>query len=163
MSLDYLDSPDRLNALCSLGVMDTPPEPRFDRFTRIAAAAMGVPIALVSLVDQSRQWFKSRVGLQALQTDRSVAFCGHTVAQRRLLVVEDATADERFRDNPLVTGAPFIRFYAGAPLFSADGHALGTLCVIDTVPRTLSEDQAVLLRDLASLVEDELKKSSAQR
>jgi GAF domain-containing protein len=160
MDTSYLDDPARLDALCSLGVLDTPPEQRFDRFTRIAAAALHVPIALVSLVDRDRQWFKSRVGLAALQTSRSVAFCGHTVAQRALLEVQDALADVRFRDNPLVTGAPHIRFYAGVPLFSRDGHALGSLCVVDTQPRSLSDADRELLRDLASLVEDELCKAN---
>jgi len=161
MDHPYLDNPERLDALCSLGILDTPPEQHFDRFTRIAAASLQVPIALVSLVDANRQWFKSRVGLQAMQTSRSVAFCAHTVALRALLVIEDASLDPRFKDNPLVTGSPFIRFYAGVPLFSRGGHALGTLCMIDTKPRTLSESERELLSDLGSLVEDELNKPAA--
>lgn len=161
LNSQYLDNLDRLQALCSLGVLDTPPEQRFDRFTRLAAAALQTPIALVSLVDQSRQWFKSRLGLQAMQTSRDIAFCSHTVSQRTLLVVEDASADPRFAGNPLVAGEPFIRFYAGAPLFSRDGHALGSLAVIDKVPRSIDEAGRQILLDLAALVEDELNKTPA--
>lgn len=157
----YLDNPERLDALGSLGILDTPSEQRFDRFTRIAAASLQVPIALVSLVDANRQWFKSRVGLQAMQTSRSIAFCAHAVASRAFLVIEDASAHPRFKDNPLVTGSPFIRFYAGVPLFSREGHALGTFCLIDTKPRALTESERELLFDLASLVEDELNKPAA--
>jgi diguanylate cyclase (GGDEF)-like protein/PAS domain S-box-containing protein len=145
----------RLNALESLGVLDTPAEQRFDRFTRLAAMTFGVPIALVSLVDEHRQWFKSRAGLDVAETPRSMAFCSHAVAVGGMLVIEDTAADARFAGNPLVTGAPHIRFYAGQPLFS-DGQAVGTLCIIDRAPRSLSEEQRLCLRDLAALVEAEL-------
>src|SRR5206468_7148574 len=130
------------------GVLDTPAEERFDRFTRIAAAAFGVPIALVSLIDAERQWFKSRVGLDLCETARSLAFCSHAIALDDMLVVEDTHLDERFADHGLVTNAPFIRFYAGQPVYSLDGQALGTLCVIDTHPRQFGEAQQRMLRDL---------------
>jgi diguanylate cyclase (GGDEF)-like protein/PAS domain S-box-containing protein len=145
----------RLKALDSLDLLDTPAEPRFDRFTRLAALSFGVPIALISLVDDERQWFKSRCGLDVAETPRSIAFCSHAVAQDALLVVEDAAADPRFADNPLVTGAPHIRFYAGQPLHS-DGQAVGTLCILDSAPRSFSEEQRQALRDLAALAEAEL-------
>ena len=145
----------RLNALESLDVLDTPAEQRFDRFTRLAALTFGVPIALVTLVDGSRQWFKSRCGVDASETPRSVAFCSHTVAQGEMMVVEDASQDPRFAGNPLVTGEPFVRFYAGQPLFS-DGHPVGTLCIVDRVPRRFDAEQRQALRDLADLAEAEL-------
>jgi|GEM_PF-791735 len=146
---------DRLKALESLDVLDTPAEHRFDRFTRLAALTFGVPIALVTLVDGSRQWFKSRCGLDMAETPRSVAFCSHTVAQGEMLVIEDATQDPRFAANPLVTGEPFVRFYAGQPLFS-DGQPVGTLCIVDRVPRGFDAEQRQALRDLADLAEAEL-------
>jgi diguanylate cyclase (GGDEF)-like protein/PAS domain S-box-containing protein len=145
----------RLAALTALDLLDTRPEPRFDRFTRLAAMTFGVPIALITLVDDKRQWFKSRCGLEVEQTPRDIAFCGHTVAQREMLVVEDAAADERFADSPLVKGEPHIRFYAGQPLY-CDGQAVGTLCVIDRNPRRFDDQQRQCLRDLADLVEVEL-------
>lgn len=147
----------RLAALQSLGVLDTPPEKRFDRITRLACRLFGVPIALVSLVDADRQWFKSRQGLEATQTDRDVSFCGHVVAGEETLVVGDATRDRRFCDNPLVTDDPSIRFYAGAPVRTEEGHALGTLCLIDREPRQLDPADRTLLEDLAALVETELR------
>jgi diguanylate cyclase (GGDEF)-like protein/PAS domain S-box-containing protein len=145
----------RIQALASLGVLDTPAEARFDRFTRLAAMTFGVPIALVSLVDEHRQWFKSRCGLDVAEFPRSMAFCSHAVELGGMLVIEDATADQHFAANPLVTGAPHIRFYAGQPLFS-DGQAVGTLCVIDRAARSFSAEQRQCLRDLAALVEAEL-------
>lgn len=148
----------RLAALCASGLLDTPADERFDRITRLAAQFFDVPIALVSLVDEQRQWFKSRYGLEARETPRSQAFCAHAVQQRQLLMIEDALLDARFVANPLVTGGPLIRFYAGQPVFSSDGHALGTLCVIDTKPRRLDAAQIASLRDFAKLVEDEFDK-----
>ncbi len=142
----------RLQALHELLILDTPPEQRFDRIVGFAAAEFELPIALISLVDRERQWFKARVGLDVCETGRDVSFCGHAVHQRSTLVIEDAALDARFADNPLVTGTPHIRFYAGAPLQMADGAILGTLCLIDTRPRRLDEvDLAILgaLRDLA--------------
>src|SRR5206468_10564709 len=140
------------------GVLDTPAEDRFDRLTRLAAAAFGVPIALVSLIDSERQWFKSRVGLDLCETPRSLAFCSHAIALDEMLVVEDTRLDERFADHGLVTNAPFIRFYAGQPVHSLDGQPLGTLCVIDTCARKFDAAQRRMLRDLARMVQDELNR-----
>lgn len=125
----------RLRELNSYGIMDTPNEPAFDAIVQAAKTALGVPIVLVSLLDEHRQWFKARVGLDAVQTPRCISFCTHALAGPAVLVIPDARADERFATNPLVTGAPFIRFYAGAPLTTATGRRLGTLCAIDTSPR----------------------------
>ena len=146
----------RLAALRGLGILDTPPEERFDRITRIARSALDVPIVLVSLIDQGRQWFKSCHGLAVAETPRDVAFCAHAVTHGSELIVQDARADERFADNPLVTGEPHIRFYAGMPLFPEPGICVGTLCVIDLEPRTLGEGDVALLRDLRDLVQREL-------
>ena len=148
---------DRLATLHDLAVLDTPPEPAFDDLTRLAATLCGAPIALVSVVDAERQWFKSRYGIDATETPREVAFCTHAILDTALFVVEDATADDRFWDNPLVTGEPNIRFYAGMPLITPDGHAVGTLCVIDRVPRTLRDDQREALRVLARQVVAQLQ------
>lgn len=147
---------DRQAALDQLRILDTPPEARFDRLTRMAARLLGAPIALISLIDRDRQWFKSIVGLDVSETPRCISFCGHAILTDRPLLVEDACADERFRDNPLVTGAPNIRFYAGTPLHSSDGHALGTLCVIDRVPRKLNEEDLQCLRDIADCIEEQI-------
>ncbi len=150
------DEAQRLVALRSLGVLDTPPEERFDRITRLAAAMLEMPIALVSLVDENRQWFKSACGLDAKQTSRDISFCGHAILNGDVFIVPDAQADARFSDNPLVTGEPFIRFYAGRPLKNATGSAVGTLCVIDRKPRILTPTQLALLEDLACIAEHEL-------
>lgn len=159
LSQQELAEQERITALHRLNVLDTPGEERFDRFTRLAAASFGVPIALVSLVDAERQWFKSCIGMDSPGTPRSMAFCSHAVALDDLLVVPDARLDERFADNPLVTGAPQIRFYAGQPVRSLDGQPLGTLCIIDIRPRTLDDAGRRMLRDLAQLVQDELNRS----
>jgi diguanylate cyclase len=148
----------RLQALHALGLLDTPREDRFDRFTRLALAAFGVPIALVSLVDRERQWFKSHAGLDYRETPRPLAFCSHAIALDDMLVVPDTLADERFAAHPHVTGAPGIRFYAGQPLHSVDGQPLGTLCIIDTAPRTFGDADRRMLCDLAHLVQDELNR-----
>lgn len=132
---------DRLAALRRYGVLDTPPEPAFDDLTRLAAYICGTPISLISLLDADRQWFKARVGLETPHTSRDLAFCSHAILGNDVLVVPDATADARFATNPLVTSDPHIRFYAGAPLVTSDGYSLGTLCVIDRVPRTLTPEQ----------------------
>lgn len=147
----------RLAALLELDILDTLPEDAIDRITRLAARILGVPIALVSLVDSDRQWFKSRVGLDAPETHRDLAFCAHAIMRDDVMVVSDATKDWRFANNPLVTGPPDIRFYAGAPLILRDGVRLGTLCAIDTKPRDLSHEDEVALRDLAAVVVDELQ------
>jgi PAS domain S-box-containing protein len=144
----------RLAALRRLKILDTPASESFDRVTRLAAAALGVPIVLMSLVDERRQWFKSRVGLDASETPRDISFCTHAIAQRSPLVVADAMKDERFATNPLVTGAPNIRFYAGVPLYTHDQHAIGTLCAIDRQPRELDGASLGILGDCALLIED---------
>ena len=145
----------RLAKLRSIQILDTPPEERFDKLTRIAAKLFNAPISLISLVDEDRQWFKSKVGLTVSETPRHVSFCGHAIAQRAPLVVPDALQDQRFAGNPLVTGGPRVRFYAGVPVHVED-EAVGTLCLIDTKPRDPSGDELQLLEDLASLVQAEL-------
>jgi PAS domain S-box-containing protein len=146
------DEAARLASLRALRVLDSLPEPQYDDLVQVASAICGTPIALVSLVDEGRQWFKARVGLEARETPRDVAFCAHAILQPDLFVVNDAVKDERFRDNPLVTSAPTMRFYAGAPLLSPDGMPLGTLCVIDRVPRQLSAVQETALSALSRQV-----------
>jgi diguanylate cyclase (GGDEF)-like protein len=151
-----LDEKLRLTTLRSLGVLDTPEEDRFDRLTRMAKRMFRVPIALVSLVDENRQWFKSCDGLSVRETPREVSFCGHAILGEDIFVIPDALADPRFADNPIAAGAPHVRFYAGCPLRAPNGAKVGTLCVIDHVPREFDENDADALRDLAAMVEDEL-------
>jgi len=150
------DEADRLAALRELLLLDTPPEERYDRLARFAAEQLDMPIALLTLVDGQRQWFKSRIGLEAAQTPRDISFCGHAIMKPELFIIEDASADPRFADNPLVTGAPHIRFYAGAPLSAPSGHHIGTLCVIDTVPRKLGAVELSILDALRRLVNETL-------
>ncbi len=142
----------RLDVLKSYDLLDTPAEKVFDDLTALAATLCQVPISLVSLVDQHRQWFKSRQGLDATETPRDMAFCHHAIRRDDVMVVEDATNDPRFEDNPLVTGDPNIRFYAGAPLEMESGYRIGTLCVIDQVPRSLDDDQLRALEVLRNAV-----------
>jgi diguanylate cyclase (GGDEF)-like protein/PAS domain S-box-containing protein len=148
------DEADRIKALRRLGLLDTPPAESFDRFTRLAARAVDVPIALISLVDDTRQWFKSRYGLDLVQTPREVSFCAHAVLERQPLLVRDATLDPRFVRNSLVTGAPHIRAYLGIPIFTLDGHVIGTLCAIDRRPRNFDHQDVEALSDLAKLLQD---------
>lgn len=145
----------RIETLHSLSILDTQPEERFDRLTRMAKQIFDVPITLVSLVDENRQWFKSCVGLEAYETPREISFCGHSILEKHVFVVPDTLLDPRFIDNPLVTDAPNIRFYAGCPL-QVNGQRLGTLCLIDNQPRVLSDNDILLLKDLAAMVECEL-------
>ena len=146
----------RIQALRALEILDTPAEERFDRITRIAQHYFDVPIALVSMVDVNRQWFKSHLGVDATETPRDMAFCAHAILQPAPLVVENALEDVRFHDNPLVTGEVGIRFYAGRRLFSQDGYPVGTLCIIDRRPREMTQSDLQVLDDLAVLVEQEL-------
>lgn len=147
---------ERLAALKQLNILDTPLEERFDRITRIVARSLNVPIAAISLIDESRQWFKSIQGLTLIETPRDIAFCAHAILGDELLLVPDATQDERFANNPLVTDKPFIRFYAGYPLSLSKDIRVGTLCVIDHVARELSPEDLAILHDLAKMVESEL-------
>jgi len=150
------DEKTRLETLRSLKLLDTSPEERFDRLTRLAKRMFGVPISLVSLIDANRQWFKSKQGLDADETPRDISFCGHAILGDDIFMVPDATKDERFADNPLVTESPNIRFYAGCPLRVMNGSKIGTLCIIDQEPRLLDEEDMALLRDLTEMAEQEL-------
>ncbi|MBE0540951.1 MAG: GAF domain-containing protein [Verrucomicrobia bacterium] len=147
----------RLKVLWQYDVLDTVPEEVFDDLTDLAAHICEAPIALISLIDEDRQWFKSRIGVTLQETSRDISFCAHAISSDGLFIVPDATKDKRFRKNPLVTGEPKIRFYAGAPLVTPDGHALGTLCVLDKAPRTLNADQQHALRVLAHHVMTQLE------
>jgi GAF domain-containing protein len=147
----------RLKVLWQYEILDTIPEEVFDDLTELAARICEAPIALITLVDEDRQWFKSKVGVTINETSRDISFCGHAIEQSDLFIVPDATQDKRFAENPLVTSDPKIRFYAGAPLITPDGHALGTLCVIDKVPRELRPDQKQALRVLARHVMTQLE------
>ena len=146
------DERERLEALRHFKVLDTDPEEAFDDITRLASYICQTPSALISLVDADRQWFKSRVGFEPQETSRDLSFCAHAILQPGPTVVRDTLDDERFKDNPLVLSAPYIRFYAGAPLVSTEGFKLGTLCVLDNVPRMLFPDQAAALQMLSKQV-----------
>lgn len=154
----------RLEVLRQYRILDTPSESSYDDITALAAYICDVPIALISLVDCDRQWFKSKVGLEVNETSRDVSFCAHAILERETMVVHDALRDERFVDNHLVTCAPGIRFYAGVPLVTPSGQAIGTLCVIDRQPRELSETQQRTLEALARQVvtQIELRRISSQ-
>jgi diguanylate cyclase (GGDEF)-like protein len=151
------DEPARLAALRRYDVLDTPPEAPFDKLTALVRSVLNVPICAVTLVDAERQWFKSQIGIDVVETPRDVSFCTHTIKQREPLIIEDAKADLRFCDNPLVCGTPFIGSYAGAPLKTPDGYNVGALCVIDTVPRSFEPAQIEILKSFAALVVHELE------
>jgi diguanylate cyclase (GGDEF)-like protein len=151
------DEAGRLAALHRYEVLDTPEEATFDRITGLVKSVFNVPICIVSLIDSDRQWFKSCVGLSERQTARDISFCTYTIMAREPLYVPDAKLDSRFADTPLVTGAPFIRSYLGVPLATPDGYNVGSLCAIDVVPRTYSEQQIDILKSLAALVVDEFE------
>lgn len=148
---------ERLHALRALQILDTSDEERFDRVTRMAKRMFGVSISLVSLVDEDRQWFKSKQGLDAPETPRDISFCGHAINQEGLFIIPDTLEDERFFDNPLVTEAPNIRFYAGYPLKIRQGVNIGTLCLIDPKPREMEAEDRQLLEDLGAMIEQEIK------
>jgi diguanylate cyclase (GGDEF)-like protein/PAS domain S-box-containing protein len=145
---------DRLAALYGLRLLDTPPSESIDRVAALVAQVLDVPIALVSLIDESRQWFLARVGLDCTETPREVSFCAHAVQERRMLEIPDATRDPRFAANPMVTGAPGVRGYLGVPLYSRAGHAVGTLCVIDVQPRHFDADEVRTLNQFSLVLED---------
>jgi GAF domain-containing protein len=158
------DEAERLRALRELELLDSEPEEEFDELVRRAAEATDAPIAVITLVDEARQWFKARVNLELESTDRDLAFCAHAIlAPDDLTIVPDTLEDERFNDNLLVTEDPNIRFYAGAPIFTPDGYPIGTLCVIDAAPRGLSEEQADALRDLAREVSKQIERRRLER
>jgi GAF domain-containing protein len=147
----------RIAALEKYAILDSDPEAAFDDLALLASFVCKTPIALISLIDEERQWFKSKVGLTLSETSRDVAFCARAILQSDILEVRDATQDERFRDNPFVLAEPHIRFYAGAPLITEDGYALGTLCVIDQKPRVLEAEQREALKALSRLVVAQLE------
>ena len=152
------DEQRRLAALHSYKILDTPNEERFDRIVRMAARVFGSPIGLISLVDKDRQWFKATIGLDAKETPRAISFCTYAIQQRDVFVVGDAAGDERFANNPLVTGEPKIRFYAGAPLITPGGQAIGTVCVIDHMPwMDLPDFAKEALQDYAAAIMDWLE------
>ena len=158
-----LDENERLTGLQRLGLLDTAPEHRFDRLVELASLMLDTPIALISLIDRNRQWFKAKVGLGISETDRDIAFCAHAiVGDENQLVVPDALLDARFVDNPLVTGDPGVRFYAGHVLRDRDGLAMGTLCAIDRRPRPFGAVEQQVLRLLAELVEAEFERQRQQ-
>ena len=146
----------RLEALRSLNILDTCEQEHFDRVTRTAKRLFNVSISLISLIDDDRQWFKSCAGIDVKETPRDISFCGHAILDDKPFIIEDASKDLRFADNPLVTGSPNIRFYAGYPLKGVNGYKLGTLCIIDSIPKTLSDEDILAFKDLAGIVEDEL-------
>lgn len=150
------DEEKRLRTLRALNILDTGPEERFDRITRMAKRIFDVPIALVSLVDEDRQWFKSSIGFNVSETPRDISFCGHAILGDQIFIIPDTTKDKRFADNPMVINEPHIRFYAGCPLIFVDGSKIGTLCIIDDKPRHFDSDDMQALKDLATTAEREL-------
>ena len=157
------DEDRRLAAIRGLGIWNTPPEERFDRITRVAAALFDVPISLIALMERDREWFKSCCGIAIREVPRDDSFCSHAIFERKFLMVNDATLDERFADNPYVTGYPGVRFYAGHPLILGNGSCVGTLCILDTRPRHLDEAGISLLGDLAQFAVRELGSPKTER
>lgn len=157
------DEDARLKALTRYSVLDTPREEEFDDFTRLAAHIFKAPIAVINLIDRDRQWFKSEVGLGVRETPLGISICRHAILQQELFVVPDTTADERFKNNPLVTGSPYLRFYAGALLQSSEGLPLGTLCVLDYRTREITEEEGRILKILARQVMNLLELRLAAR
>lgn len=147
---------ERLASLYALHLLDTPPEERFDLFTRVAAKIFNVPISTLTLVDAHREWFKSCHGLDARSGRRAISFCGHALLENEIMVIENTKQDERFKDNPMVTKYPNIRFYAGVPLMSVDGQRIGVFCIKDKEPRKFSKEDRDTLKQLATLVEFEV-------
>lgn len=150
------DEKTRIDLLRSLNILDSSPQERFDRITRLAKRLFGVPVALVSLIDADRQWFLSSFGLDIKETSRDISFCGHAILGDEIFTVPDAALDPRFDDNPMVTSSPNIRFYAGCPISVPNGSKLGTICLIDQSPRDFNDEDKALLKDLAKMVEQEV-------
>lgn len=148
---------ERLATLHSLNILDTPPEERFDLISIYAASLFNVPITVISLVDAHRNWHKSMHGISMSEAPRGLGFCGHAILQKSIFEISDTREDVRFADNPLVLGPPNVRFYAGYPLTMKNGHCVGTLCLIDTMPKRLSEWEREHLATLAAMVEAELQ------
>ena len=153
--------PERLVALWNLGILDTDPEARFDRFTEVACTTFDVPVALVTLVDAERQWFKSHHGIALTETHRDMSMCAHAILGDDVFVITDALRDDRFAENPAVARDPRLRFYAGVPLSVSGGQCVGTLCIMDHRPRVLNEPQLERLRELGRMVEAELEATGA--
>lgn len=158
-----LDEARRLIALEESGLVDSAPEPAFDRLTWLATHTLEMPVSLVTVLTSTRQWFKARSGLDMVETPRDWSFCNQTILQRDVFTVENLTGDARFADNPAVAGDPFFRFYAGAPVIDPDGFALGAMCVIDYKPRRLTSDQRTILLALADIASDQLRLRAAER
>lgn len=146
----------RIASVYALDLLDTPPEERFDQLTRCATLIFRVPISTLTLIDANREWFKSCQGLQKTEGERAISFCGHALVEHQILVVPDTTKDKRFADNPMVTGDPYIRFYAGVPIISSDGQRIGVFCIKDTKPREFSKEDEEILEGLATWAQLEI-------
>lgn len=153
------DEEQRLEAVHRMGILDTKPEERFDRITKEATEKLQVPISTIAILDSKREWFKSCTGLDQKESDRAISFCGHALLVKELFIIEDTLKDDRFKDNPMVTGFPFIRFYAGQALLDyKTGKSIGVFCIKDTKPRKLSVGEVGIILDLANKAEIELNK-----